>query len=949
MKKNMPNTRLDITRSLISFCSFAPLIGDCPLFQSHPDAMLFLDKQNRILAINRRFSTLFDYQLEELKGKKIDFLITFSEQQKFESGWFKKVCPEFYIPEAILTKKDYSTMEIEISASPIFFSNNSYQGALLAIKDITQRSENERINRVLYNISKAANSNISLQELYDLIYQELNNIIFAVNFHIALWDKENDKVIFTYFVDEKDTLDEEVNIKGVSGTLANYNIKYGQSLLVDYSQIKKFAEAGLIKIDKVGTLTKETTWLGVPLKIGNHIIGSMAVVNYDKNNIYSQKDISLMEFVSEQIATAIERKRSEEEIRQNEEKFISLFRSNPLAALYQDKEGNIKDINPQFSALFGYTREDILGKHIDEINFYPPEKIEEGKKLTKKASCSPLIKYETYRRSKEGKDIPVQISTSQVKISGQVQGVIALYENISEQKKNESLKQVLYNISQAANSQITLAQLYITIHSELKKVINADNFYIALLDEQKEKLNFVYFHDEKEESGFSPEKIKNKKTLTDYLIKHQQSLLLNYQQIQELVLEGQVQDAGVVTREISWLSVPLKIEGKVIGAMTVQNYYNPVCYSEKDIELMEIVADQVATAIVRKKSEERITYISFHDTLTGLYNRAYFEEELKRMNHPRFYPLSIVMIDINGLKAVNDAFGHQQGDELLKNLASLLKRNSREVDVLARLGGDEFAIILPNTSKSDVEAFCQRLNRDCQRNSFQPAYLNPNISLGFATQEGTLVNCEEIIKEADNKMYENKLFNAKSREKHLLNAFLTILVKRDVPTESHLQSVAKISSLIGQKMGLKHYDLNRLHLLALLHDIGKIGIPERILFKTEPLTDEEWQTLKNHCQIGYRITKNIPNFSSIAKEVLYHHERWDGTGYPTGLKELEIPLLSRIIAIADAYDVMQSNRNYKKSINQEEAWEEIRKNAGSQFDPELVKVFLEVIRNQNVK
>jgi diguanylate cyclase (GGDEF)-like protein/PAS domain S-box-containing protein len=944
MKKYLLHSDKKIEKQKVYFCSKDSLIQECTIFQYNPEAMLFVDKNRRVLAINPRFSQLFDYQLEDVQGKKIDAFILFANnKQKSYADFWKKLGQQFYISEAILTKKDHSVVEIEISASHIYSSKQNHQGILLAFKDITQRNENEKLNKVLYNISKAANSNISLQELYDTIYQELNNIIDAKNFHIALWDKEKDKVIFTYFVDEKDKLDERENKRGVSGTLANYNIKYGKSLLANYDQILKFAEAGQVNIANIGTLTEKTSWLGVPLKSGNQIIGSMAAVNYDKQDIYSEKDINLMEFVSEQVATAIERKRSEESLRQNEEKFVSLFRSNPPATLYQDEEGTILDINLRFTELFGYKREDVIGENIDQINFYPPEKTKEGKKLTRSASRSTLIKYETYRRSKDGRDIPVQISTSQVKIKDQVRGIIALYEDITEQKQNEKLKQVLYNISQAANSKITLVQLYSIIHMELKKVINADNFYIALLDESTNELCFVYYNDEKE-TDFCSKNISQRITLTDYLIVHQQSLLLNYNQIQELVLGGKVQDPGAVTEEICWLSVPLETEGKVIGAMTVQNYYNPTSYSEKDIKLMEIVADQVATAIVIKQSEEKITYISFHDTLTGLYNRAYFKEELKRMNHPRFFPLSVVMIDVNGLKAVNDAFGHHQGDELLKNLAKILQSNSREVDVLARLGGDEFAIILPTTSISDVEAFSQRINNSCKQNYFQPAYLNPNISIGFATQEGALVNCEEIIKEADHKMYQNKLFNAKSREKYLLNAFLTILAERDVHTESHAQRLANISSIMGQKIGLNHYELNRLHLLALLHDIGKIGIPEDILFKADPLTNKEWEKLKNHCQIGYRIAKNIPDFSSIAKEILYHHERWDGTGYPVGLKEKEIPLLSRIIAIVDAYDTMQSSRNYKKTLNQKEALEVVRKNAGSQFDPDLVTIFLEVLR-----
>src|SRR6056297_1013086 len=423
---------------------------------------------------------------------------------------------------------------------------------------------------------------------------------------------------FAYFVDQEDELDKEVNRFDVSGTLANYNIEFGKSLLVNYQQILDFAEKGYIKISKIGALTTETSWLGVPLKIGNQIIGSMAVVNYDNPGIYSKKDIHLMEFVSEQIATVIERKRIEEsarqsrlefshlfqyspealvyldqarnildvnsrfsqlfgfskkellgenidqvifqpdkllhhgkrmtlqaakgpvkfdsirkkkdgtqlpvfisasplkinaqtqrivclyqditeqktfenKIRQNEEKFISLFKSNPLAALYHDDKGNILDINTRFTELFGYNLDELKAKNIDEINFYPLEKLKEGKQLTKNSQYSKLTKYETIRRKKNGTDIPVQISTSQVKINGNVQGVIALYQDITIQKQNEKLNQVLYHISRAANSQVGLSELYAIIHNELNQVIDARNFYIALLNKEKDQLDFVYY------------------------------------------------------------------------------------------------------------------------------------------------------------------------------------------------------------------------------------------------------------------------------------------------------------------------------------------------------------------------------------------------------------------------------------------------------------------------
>jgi len=1057
--------------NIINNCS---QIHNLTFFKFNPEAMLYLDENTRIISANLRFSQLFDYQIKDIKGKEVDTITTLisdnSESLKDNLIELKK---PFYDLQAKVRKKDGNWVDVEISSSPIEIQNKKTNDFLISYKDVTGRKEKDNLNRVLYNISKAANSDITLEELYNIIYKELNTVINATNFHLALKGKGKDMVTFDYFIDEKDRLDQEVSKFNVSGTLANYNIKYGKSLLLNYPQILEFAERGLIKISNIGTLTEETSWLGVPLKIGNKTIGSMAVVNYYSPNIYSEKDIHLMEFISEQIATVIERKRIEEflrqsrlefshlfhynpealvyvdqdgnildvnlkfarlfgfsteelldknidegfihpdellnqgirmtkkaatgpvkfesirkkkdgskfpvlisasplkidentyrivclyqdiseqkkveeEIRHNEEKFSSLFRSNPLAAVYHDNKGKILDINPRFTEVFGYTLKEVQGKNIDKINFYPLEKINEGKNLTKKASHSKLTKYETLRRKKDGTDIPVQISTSQVMINQKVQGVIALYQDITEQKQNESLKQVLYNISRAANSQISLKELYAIIHRELNQVIDAKNFYIALLNEEKDQLDFVYFSDEKE-TIFSLEYLAYKNTLTGYLLRHRQSLLLNYLDICELIDRGKVKNPGEMTKEICWLSVPLKIEEKVIGAITVQNYYNPSCYNEKDIKLMEIVADQVATAITRKQSEENIAYISFHDSLTGLYNRAYFEEELKRMNHPRYYPLNIVMIDVNGLKAVNDAFGHQQGDQLLKNLAEILKITSRKGDILARLGGDEFAIILPNTSLEDTEVFCQRLKDNCQQSNFKPTYLCPNISIGYASKDTPLSNSEELIREADEKMYQNKLFSTKSREKHLLNAFLAILKERDPHTENHANRIVELAIFMGEKIQLNHYDLNRLQLLALLHDIGKIGIPDNILFKKDPLTESEWEKMKDHSQIGYRIAKNIPDFASICKEILYHHEHWNGSGYPVGLKGEEIPKLSRIISIIDSYNAMQSKRNYRKSLSQHEALEEIKKNTGSLFDPQFISIFLEVITEKPPK
>ncbi|GAJ01551.1 unnamed protein product, partial [marine sediment metagenome] len=277
-----------------------------------------------------------------------------------------------------------------------------------------------------------------------------------------------------------------------------------------------------------------------------------------------------------------------------------------------------------------------------------------------------------------------------------------------------------------------------------------------------------------------------------------------------------------------------------------------------------------------------IKHLSFHDALTGLYNRAYFEEELERYNFPRYYPLSMVILDVNGLKVINDTFGHHEGDKLLQHLSQTLVSVSRQGDILARIGGDEFAIILPSTTSEQSHSFCERIKKACQQDKIEPIYLRLNISLGHVTQEGEYKDINSLLKTADRKMYQDKLFSAKSREKHFLEAFRIILAERDPHTSDHAQRLQGLALSLGKRVGLNEYQLGNLKLLALLHDIGKIGIPDSILFKTYILTPSEWEKMREHSRKGYRMAKNIPDFAPIAQEILYHHEHWNGNGYPDG-------------------------------------------------------------------
>lgn len=359
------------------------------------------------------------------------------------------------------------------------------------------------------------------------------------------------------------------------------------------------------------------------------------------------------------------------------------------------------------------------------------------------------------------------------------------------------------------------------------------------------------------------------------------------------------------------------------------------------IDGQECLLSIVTDITERKQDEEKIRYLSFHDKLTGLYNRAYFEEELKRIDAKRQLPISIIMGDVNGLKLVNDTMGHSEGDALLQAVAGILKKSCREEDIIARWGGDEFIILLPECSHQSALKILQRIKDNCKLGYTFP--IEMSISLGLATKQDIHQDIECIIKEAEDRMYRHKLLEDKSTRSSFITSLQKALLTRHNETEEHCKRMQEMALKIGRLVGLPESELDNLKLLATLHDIGKIAIPNSILGKQERLTNEEWETVKKHAEIGYRIALSSPDMAPIAEAILHHHERWDGKGYPLGLKGESIPFISRIIAIADTCDVMFNGRPYQQAVGLEEIKAEILRCAGSQFDPHLVQIAVAVL------
>lgn len=368
------------------------------------------------------------------------------------------------------------------------------------------------------------------------------------------------------------------------------------------------------------------------------------------------------------------------------------------------------------------------------------------------------------------------------------------------------------------------------------------------------------------------------------------------------------------------------------------NYYYEVLASRpKENQLVVILNDITGS----KQAEERLHYLSYHDQLTGLYNRRLFEEQLQRLNSKNYFPLIITMADINGLKLVNDSFGHTVGDKYIQKVTEVLREGFREKDIICRLGGDEFIILSPNTDEREIKELIGRINERTKLEAVNKITLS--VSFGYSIKDREEESILEVLKKAEDYMYKKKLLESAGIRGKTIYTVMAALHEKNPREEQHSLRVSELCEKMGTALGLQEDEVKELKTVGLLHDIGKVAIEEGILNKNGKLVEEEWVEIKKHPEIGYRILSSVNELSEMADYVLAHHERWDGNGYPKGLKGNEIPVQSRIIAIADAYDAMISERSYRQALPREYAISELVKGAGTQFCGEYVNVFIDKV------
>ena len=648
------------------------------------------------------------------------------------------------------------------------------------------------------------------------------------------------------------------------------------------------------------------------------------------------------------------------------------FRAALDPILILDMEGKVRNVNEAARRLF---ETEELG--VSALNYAVPEDKEKIIAAMQGLIAGSSMKVAEFTIvTKGGRRVPIEATGSLMRdADGKVTGFVVVERDVTERKKaEEDIKrhaervEALYGVAQVISQSSTQDTM---LKDTLVKVCAAMDtesgcIFMLDLDDNVLKLKACTGISESAEQQFS-------------------TIALTEEGIERIVnLTGpitSIDDKGVVdvgmmqkmTAEMGKNAIAATpfFRGNDLQGFVVVFTNKERTFSGEDLDLLKAMSNEISIGINNLMLLEKTREMSMTDELTGLHNRRHFFETLdiemnraKRTNRP----FALVMLDLDGFKEYNDKYGHTNGDSVLQTISQMLKSSIRKSDMAFRYGGDEFALILPLADAERAKKIVQRTRAKWQKASLAQSRIfggHVGFSTGIAeypenaeSADGLIFLADAALYQAKRKGYEDKLVSElRTLSTDIMDvatqdqvyALAATVDARDPYTYGHSQRVAEIAMSIGKQIGMSPEDLDKLHAAALLHDIGKVGVPDAILTKMGKPTPEEWDVIKKHCAEGARIVSYVKELSTLVPIILHHHEWYDGSGYPGGLKGMDIPPGARITGVADAYDTMVTKRPYRDVISPKEACGELKRYARVQFDPIIVDVWCKLVDKASKK